>query len=47
VYSQRTDGAICERTHISKTIVVVTGPGGRGNSLAPAIAENTLRILGF
>ncbi|MDE2409130.1 MAG: TIGR03364 family FAD-dependent oxidoreductase [Actinomycetales bacterium] len=47
VYSQRTDGAICERTHISKTIVVVTGPGGRGNSLAPAIAENTVRILGF
>ena len=47
VYSQRTDGAICERTHISKTIVVVTGPGGRGNSLAPAIAENTIKILGF
>lgn len=47
VYSQRTDGAICERTHISKTIVVVTGPGGRGNSLAPAIAENTVKILGF
>ena len=47
IYSQRTDGAICERTHISKQIVVVTGPGGRGNSLAPAIAENTMRILGF
>ena len=47
VYSQRTDGAICERTHISKSIVIVTGPGGRGNSLAPAIAENSMRILGF
>ena len=47
IYSQRTDGAICERTQISKQIVVVTGPGGRGNSLAPAIAENTMRILGF
>jgi len=47
VYSQRVDGAICDRQHVSKQIVVVTGPGGRGNSLAPAIAENTLRILGI
>jgi FAD dependent oxidoreductase TIGR03364 len=47
VYSQRTDGAICERTHVSKSIVIVTGPGGRGNSLAPAIAENSMKILGF
>lgn len=47
VYSQRTDGAICERQKISNQIVVVTGPGGRGNSLSPAIAENTLRMLGL
>lgn len=47
IYSQRTDGAICERTHVSKQIVVVTGPGGRGNSLSPAIAENTMRLLGL
>ncbi|MEN9990031.1 MAG: hypothetical protein RL508_1010 [Actinomycetota bacterium] len=47
VYSQRTDGAICDRTRISDQILVVTGPGGRGNSLAPAIAENTMKILGF
>ena len=42
VYSQRTDGAVCDRQFVSKKIVVVTGPGGRGNSLAPAIAEQTL-----
>ena len=47
IYSQRTDGAICERTHVSKQIVVITGPGGRGNSLSPAIAENTMTMLGL
>jgi len=26
-------------------IVSVTGPGGRGNTLAPAIAEETLKGL--
>jgi FAD dependent oxidoreductase TIGR03364 len=45
VYSQRTDGAICERTFISKNIVIVTGPGGRGNTLAPAIAEATFKEI--
>ena len=45
VYSQRTDGAICDRRRISKNIFVVTGPGGRGNTLAPAIAEQTLKEL--
>jgi FAD dependent oxidoreductase TIGR03364 len=43
VYSQRTDGAICDRRFIAPNIVVVTGPGGRGNTLAPAIAEQTLK----
>lgn len=47
VYSQRTDGAICERLRVSPTIVVVTGPGGRGNSLSPAIAQSTLREVGL
>lgn len=47
IYSQRHDGAICERMFISKKIVVVTGPGGRGNTISPAIAENTLRELGL
>jgi len=47
IYSQRTDGAICERKFISGQVLVVTGPGGRGNTLAPAIAENTMKALGI
>lgn len=47
VYSQRTDGAICERQQISSTVMLVTGPGGRGNSLAPAIAHTTLKEAGL
>jgi glycine/D-amino acid oxidase-like deaminating enzyme len=46
VYSQQTAGAVCERVRISDSIMVITGPGGRGNSLSPAIAEDTLRKLG-
>ncbi len=45
VYSQRIDGAVCDRQKISSKIISVTGPGGRGNTLAPAIAEETLRGL--
>lgn len=45
VYSQRTDGAICDRRKITSNITVVTGPGGRGNTLAPAIAEVTLKEI--
>ena len=45
VYSQRTDGAICDRRRIANNIIVVTGPGGRGNSLAPAIAETTMKEI--
>jgi len=45
VYSQRSDGAICDRQFISPNIITVTGPGGRGNTLAPAIAEETLTLL--
>jgi FAD dependent oxidoreductase TIGR03364 len=47
VYSQETAGEVCHRNMISPRITVVTGPGGRGNSLSPAIAENTLRMLGI
>ena len=47
VYSQRTDGEICERQFISDHIVLVTGPGGRGNSLSPAIAHRTLEMAGL
>jgi glycine/D-amino acid oxidase-like deaminating enzyme len=45
VYSQRTDGAICDRRQMAHNIISVTGPGGRGNTLAPAIAEETLKGL--
>ena len=45
IYSQRTDGAVCDRRHIASNIISVTGPGGRGNSLAPAIAETTLKEI--
>lgn len=45
IYSQRTDGAICDRRFITPNIVIITGPGGRGNTLAPAIAEETFRGL--
>lgn len=45
VYSQRTDHAICDRRQIATNIVSITGPGGRGNTLAPAIAEETLKGL--
>ena len=47
VYSQRTDGAVCDRQFIGERIVMVTGPGGRGNSLSPAIAEDTLQEWGI
>lgn len=45
IYSQRTDGAVCDRRKIAHNIISVTGPGGRGNTLAPAIAEETIRGL--
>ena len=45
VYSQRTDQAICDRRQITANIISITGPGGRGNTLAPAIAEETIKGL--
>lgn len=42
VYSQVADGAICWRRQVAPGVWVVTGPGGRGMTLAPAIAEETL-----
>jgi len=43
IYSQQTDGGICDRRQISTNIISITGPGGRGNTLAPAIAEETIK----
>lgn len=45
IYSQRIDGAVCDRRRIAPNIISVTGPGGRGNSLAPAIAEATFKEI--
>ena len=45
IYSQVTDGGICDRRAIAQNIISVTGPGGRGNTLAPAIAEETIKGL--
>lgn len=42
VYSQVTDPALLYlRAEVAAAVQVVTGPGGRGMTLAPAIAEET------
>ncbi len=41
VYSQVADGGICWRDQPLDDVWVVTGPGGRGMTLSPAIAEQT------
>ena len=46
VYSQSTDPTrIWHREAVEAGLVVVTGPGGRGMTLAPAIAEQTFLAL--
>jgi FAD dependent oxidoreductase TIGR03364 len=45
VYSQALDGALCHRAEPLPGVVVVTGPGGRGMTLAPALAERTFASL--
>lgn len=45
VYSQHLDGAICHRQEVAPGVWVVTGPGGRGMTLSPAIAESTVAGL--
>jgi FAD dependent oxidoreductase TIGR03364 len=46
VYAQCTDGAVCLREQVRPGVFVVTGPGGRGMTCAPAIAADTLTAAG-
>ncbi|CAN5252359.1 TIGR03364 family FAD-dependent oxidoreductase [soil metagenome] len=45
VYSQTTDARLCHRREARPGITLVTGPGGRGMTLAPALAEQTWNEL--
>jgi FAD dependent oxidoreductase TIGR03364 len=47
VYAQRRDGGVCLREEIEERVVLVTGPGGRGMTCAPAIAADTLTAAGI
>jgi FAD dependent oxidoreductase TIGR03364 len=46
-YSQRRDGGLCLREEIDERVVLVTGPGGRGMTCAPALAADTLAAAGI
>ncbi|MDA8291674.1 MAG: FAD-dependent oxidoreductase, partial [Actinomycetota bacterium] len=41
VYAEVTDGGLYHRDEIAPGVVIVTGAGGRGMTIAPAIAEET------
>jgi glycine/D-amino acid oxidase-like deaminating enzyme len=43
VYSQLTRDGLYHRSRVAPGVVLVTGPGGRGMTCAPAIAEETFR----
>lgn len=45
IYSQNTADLICVREKVGDRIMVVTGPGGRGNTLSPAIAETSIKEM--
>lgn len=46
VYAQCVDGGVCLREQIEQDVWLVTGPGGRGMTCAPAIAADTLTAAG-
>lgn len=47
VYSQATDSSACVRVTPATGLVIVTGPGGRGMTLSPAIAAETFEGAGW
>ena len=47
VYAQCRDGRVCLREEIHPGVLMVTGPGGRGMTCAPAIAADTLEAAGI
>jgi glycine/D-amino acid oxidase-like deaminating enzyme len=47
VYSQATDTSVCVRVSPEPGLVIVTGPGGRGMTLSPAIAAETFEGVGW
>jgi FAD dependent oxidoreductase TIGR03364 len=48
VYSQSTDpDQLWYRKEVASGVWIVTGPGGRGMTCAPAIAEETMRVAGL
>lgn len=46
VYAQCLDGGVCARHEVAAGVFMVTGPGGRGMTCAPAIAADTLTAAG-
>jgi FAD dependent oxidoreductase TIGR03364 len=46
IYAQCTDGDVCAREEVQPGVWMVTGPGGRGMTCAPAIAADTLTAAG-
>jgi FAD dependent oxidoreductase TIGR03364 len=46
IYAQSTDGEVCAREEVQPGVWMVTGPGGRGMTCAPAIAADTLTAAG-
>ena len=47
VYAQCRDGRVCLREEMRPGVFMVTGPGGRGMTCAPAIAADTLAAVGI
>jgi FAD dependent oxidoreductase TIGR03364 len=47
IYSQVTDSKLYFRKEIQSNIHLVSGLGGRGNTLAPAVAEETMKKWGM